>query len=201
MASWKPGTTVEYTRTVFMPRFPYVGELFIEVGLFAKGTGRRLPLEGKTRGQRSFEVARLNIELQEESYLPVFKDGWHATEQAEGSKRDWQWSTGWATLAFRNPMRNALLYVQMDRPGGFQDSQTVSLVIGGLEVDRFLLAPGEALLRKVSLDASILGEADVTELRITVDRTFVPAQLPGSTSSDRRELGVRVFRVFVEPRH
>ena len=30
---WKPGQTVEYTRTVFIPVYPYVGEASIQVGL------------------------------------------------------------------------------------------------------------------------------------------------------------------------
>src|SRR5262250_2306223 len=30
---WKPGQTVEYTRTVFVPIFPYVGDATIQLGL------------------------------------------------------------------------------------------------------------------------------------------------------------------------
>ena len=30
---WKPGQTVEYTRTIFVPIFPYVGDATIEIGL------------------------------------------------------------------------------------------------------------------------------------------------------------------------
>jgi hypothetical protein len=36
-------------------------------------------------------------------------------------------------------------------------------------------------------------------MRISVDKTFVPAALPALRSADPRELGIRVFRVFVEP--
>ena len=85
---WKPGATVEYVRTTFAPKLPYVGEIRIEAGLFSRGTGQRLPLQGTTRGQRSYELGRLNLQLQGEALLVVFKDGWHATEQAEGSTRE-----------------------------------------------------------------------------------------------------------------
>jgi hypothetical protein len=37
-------------------------------------------------------------------------------------------------------------------------------------------------------------------MRVAVDRTFVPASLPAMRSSDNRELGVRVFRAYVEPK-
>jgi hypothetical protein len=40
----------------------------------------------------------------------------------------------------------------------------------------------------------------MVEIRIGVDRTFVPALVPGSNSKDSRELGIRVFHAFVEPR-
>ena len=200
MAGWKPGTTVEYTRTTFAPKLPYVGELQIVTGLFSQSTGQRLPLQAVALGQRSYGVGRLNLRLPGEALLVVFKEGWHATEQAEGSAREWQWSKGSATLAFRNPKRDAVLYLDMDRAGGFEEKQAVSVRLGEVTVDTFRLGAGEALLRKVPLTAVQLGTGDAAEVQITVDRTFVPSELPGSGSRDSRELGVRVFRAFVEPR-
>ena len=41
---WKPGQTIEYTRTVFVPVYPYVGDAGIYVGLYStSGDERRLP--------------------------------------------------------------------------------------------------------------------------------------------------------------
>lgn len=200
MAGWKPGTAVEYTRTTFAPKLPYVGELQIEAGLFSRGTGQRLPLQAVAKGQRSYDVGRLNLRLPGEALLVVFKEGWHATEQAEGSAPEWQWSRGSATLAFRNPKRDAVLYLDVDRAGGFPEKQAVSVRLGDVVVDTFLLGAGEGLLRKVPLTVAQLGSGDASEVRLSVDRTFIPAELPGSGSTDARELGVRVFRAFVEPR-
>ena len=42
--------------------------------------------------------------------------------------------------------------------------------------------------------------ADMAELQIAVDKTFIPAQVSGGSSKDPRELGVRVFHAFVDPR-
>ena len=200
MAGWKPGATVEYTRTIFAPKLPYVGELRIEAGLFSRGTGQRLPLQAVAMGQRSYDVGRLNLRLPGEPLLVVFKEGWHATEQAEGNIREWQWSKGTATLAFRNPKRDAMLYLETDRPGGFAEKQAVSVRLEDVVVDTFPLGAGEAVLRKVPLTAAQLGSGDAAEVQIAVDRTFIPAELPGSGSRDTRELGLRVFRAFVEPR-
>jgi hypothetical protein len=37
-------------------------------------------------------------------------------------------------------------------------------------------------------------------VKLSVDRTFVPAALSGGTLPDRRELGVCVFHAYVETR-
>jgi len=38
------------------------------------------------------------------------------------------------------------------------------------------------------------------ELKIGVDRTFVPAVVTAGNQKDTRELGIRVFHAFVEPK-
>jgi len=40
----------------------------------------------------------------------------------------------------------------------------------------------------------------MAELHITVDKTFVPALLNAAASKDPRELGVRVFHAYIDPR-
>ncbi len=35
---WKPGQTIEYTRTVFVPVYPYVGDATIQLGLYSTTT-------------------------------------------------------------------------------------------------------------------------------------------------------------------
>jgi hypothetical protein len=40
----------------------------------------------------------------------------------------------------------------------------------------------------------------MVELQIGVDKSYVPALTPGANSKDPRELGVRVFHAFVDPR-
>ena len=33
-SQWKPGQTVEYTRTVFVPNYPYIGPAHVRIGLY-----------------------------------------------------------------------------------------------------------------------------------------------------------------------
>jgi hypothetical protein len=199
---WKPGATIEYSRTMFIPKFPYVGETTVEVGLFSPTSGDRLPLTGTTEGQRSYRVATFDMRLESDPLVVVFGDGWYETEvAAEGAGREWQWSKQEATLSFRNPKRGVRLYLQADQPAkeAFQEPQRVEMSIGPTVVDSFAMAPGATELRQTEIPVGSLGGAETIEMRISVDKTFVPAALPALRSADPRELGIRVFRVFVEP--
>ena len=133
----------------------------------------------------------------------VFKDGWQPAETAEhNAEVVWRWTKKDAVLAVKNPHRDAVFYLDLDSPGAsLHDAQQVQVTLGGQTVDQFTVKPDEPrLLRKVTLLAAQMGNDDMTELKIAVDKAFVPAQATGSNSKDPRELGVRVFHAFVDPR-
>jgi hypothetical protein len=199
---WKAGQTVEYTRTVFVPVYPYVGEATIQVGLYSTTGQKRLPLSGEDMGQRAYRVARLQLLPQSENVHTIFKDGWHATEIAErNASVEWQWTKKEATLAFKNPKKDSVFYLDADNPGGaFEEQQQVQVSLGNHVVDQFTIVPKQPVLRKIPLGASQLGTADMVELEIAVDKTFVPALIPAANSRDPRELGIRVFHAFIQPR-
>ena len=197
---WKPGATIEYSRTMFVPKFPYVGRTRIRVGLFSSASGERLPLSGESEGQRAYDVGTFEMRLASDNYLVIFRDGWHETEAPpDGGGREWQWSMGRSTLSFRNPKRNARLFLQVDQPVAGVDPTGAELRIVETIVDRFTLQPGTADLRRVNLDATQLGEGETVDLTLSVDKTFVPALIPALKSGDSRVLGIRVFRAFVDP--
>jgi len=113
---------------------------------------------------------------------------------------EWQWTKKDATLSFKNPKKDALFYFELDNPGSaFNEPQTVKVSLGGQVVDEFTLQPKQPELRKIPLKSTQLGADDVSELTISVDKTYVPAVVT-SGSKDPRELGVRVFHAFVDPR-
>jgi len=199
---WKPGSTIEYTRTMFVPKFPYVGDAQIEVGLYAPKTGERVPLAGENSGDRSIRVASFAIRLAAESYFVVFKNGWYDAEVTDtASGNGWQWSKKQGNLSFRNPKRDTLLMIQLDQPAmAFAQPQQVEIRAGQALVDSFPLAAGLPELRRISLTPQQLGAGENVDMSIVVDKTFVPASVPQLKSLDSRELGLRVFHVFVEPK-
>jgi len=172
------------------------------VCLFSPKTGTRLPLTGETTGQRAYQVGKLNVRRQTDNLYVVFKDGWHETEVADGGNGiEWQWSKKQATLAFRNPMRDVVFYFQCDQAvQGLGEPQRVELRIGPAVIDSFTVPPGQKELRKVNVSKAQLGDAEAVEVTVAVDRTFVPANITQLKSSDSRELGIRVFRAYVQPK-
>jgi hypothetical protein len=198
---WKAGQTVEYTRTMFVGRYPYVGAARMVAGLYSPETNERVKFSSEDRGDRSFKVADFELLPQTENIFLIFKDGWHQTEVvAEGSQRtEWQWTKKEATVAFRNPKRDVTLYLQADNPAsGANAAQQMEVRIGDQVLGVAPLASGSAVVRKIPISADQFGAADMVELRFVVDKTFVPALEPGGSTGDTRELGARVFHAFVQ---
>jgi hypothetical protein len=199
---WKAGETVEYMRTVFVPIYPYVGEASIQVGLYSTDTQKRLALSGDDVGQRAYRVGRVQLLPQTENVPTLFKDGWHPAEVADKNAAvEWRWTKKSATLAFKNPGKDAVFYLDLDNPGSvFREPQQVQLSLGGRLLKQFTLKPADRVLEKLPLAAAQLGTAEMAEMQIDVDKSFVPALSTASSNSDPRELGVRVFHAYVDPR-
>jgi hypothetical protein len=196
---WKPGQKIEYVRTMFIRVQPYIGDASIQVGLYSLTTQTRLPLVGRDAGHNAYDVAKLELLPQTASVFTVFKDGWQNPEAVPNSP-EWTWtSMREATLAFKNPRKDSLFYLDLDNPSNaFPDGQQVQVKLGNQIIDRFTLQPAHQLLRKIPLSSGMLGSQDTVELKIDVDRTFVPAVVtPGN--NDQRALGVRVFHAVVTP--
>ncbi len=208
---WNPGETIAYTRTIFVPIFPYIGDATIHVGLYrcsapptcnGPNDQTRLPLSGDHAGQRAYRVGHLNLLPQSENLFTVFKDGWHPAEVAgDNTGVEWQWTKKEATLGFRNPKRDVKFVLDLDNPGGrLTGPQRVRVSVGDQPVEEFTLEPDERVLRKMTLSAVHFGAEEIAEVRISVDKTFIPAELEAGRSRDPRELGVRVFHAFVDGR-
>ncbi len=200
-SEWKPGQTVAYTRTMFVPSYPYVGAAKIITGLYTAGSNERLKLSNPDRGDRWYKVVDFELLPQTENIFLIFKDGWHPSEVvAEGASRtEWQWTKKEASIAFRNPKRDVTLFLQVDNPAGVANSaQQVTVQLGDQMLATVPLSAKEAPVRKYPISAAQLGTGDMAEIRLIADKTFVPALEPGAKSTDPRELGVRVFHAFVQ---
>jgi hypothetical protein len=55
-------------------------------------------------------------------------------------------------------------------------------------------------LRKIDLTPAQMGTGETVEVTVSVDKTFVPATITQLKTTDARELGIRVFRAYVQAR-
>jgi hypothetical protein len=199
-SQWKAGQVVEYTRTVFVPLYPYIGDATVAIGLYAPGTNERVPMSGESAGQRAYKVAKIRLQPQTDNIFLAFLEGWNGPETAADNQAiEWQWTKKDAVIRFRNPKRNATFYLDYDgQPSMFDSPQTVNVYLRDEVIDTFKVTTVEQSMRRLAIKAAQFGADDMVTVRIAVDKTFVPAMVkPGS--KDPRELGLRVFHAFVEP--
>jgi hypothetical protein len=196
---WKAGSTIEYTRSILMPKYPYVGAATIEVGLYAPSSGQRLPLACDDAGMRSYRIASLTLTSEAAPAPVTFAKGWYTAEVGDGGQ-EWRWSSREATITFKNPKRDSTLYLELEQTVPLAESQRVEVRLGTEPLEAFALPFGMREMRRILLAAPQLGEGETSELTVTVDRTVVPARVPELRSQDARELGVRVFRVYIQPK-
>lgn len=194
-SQWKPGQTIEYTRTIFVPNYPYLGEANIHVGLYNPETGRRLPLNGTDAGSHAYAVEKIEVLPSSENIFLIYKDGWYAAEvDPNNPATEWQWTKKVATISFKNPKRDATLYLDSDaRTDLFNPPQQVTLSLSGQPLATFAADSRELKLRTFPIRAEQFGAGDMVDLTLEVDRTF-------SSPGDTRDLGIRVFHAFVEPK-
>jgi hypothetical protein len=198
-SSWKAGSTVEYKRTLFIPLYPYLGTASVKIGLYVPETKERLGLAGPGDGNQAYQVAQIELLDQKENIFLVYKEGWHQLEnQPENRNIEWQWTKKEAVCSFRNPKKDATLYLEADTnvnavEGG---SQQVSIWLGKNQIDTFAIDTRDALLKKIPIPASALGEDDWVDLRIVNGQSFIPKDK--GLGADDRELGLRVYHLYIE---
>ena len=166
-------------------------------GLPFLGAGDDLPIAATFDAPAEYEGWLVTAEEKGRLVLVDFTDGWYSREWADESS--WRWTQQVATLAFPNPRTDVALDLQYNpRADLFEGSPRTLTITVGDQVARSLVldATGRQHMT-VSLPVTLLGEPDRVEVRIAVDRPFVPANLRPD-SQDTRELGIQVYRVAVE---
>ena len=193
-SSWQPGQKVEYTRTVFVPNYPYIGPAVVRLGLYDPKTDKRLTLAGAEVSRKEYQVATFELLPQSENIFLIFKEGWHPAEvSADDPATEWQWTKKSATVSFRNPKKDATVYLEYAaRVDRFPTPQRITVRLGGETIGTVAASSKERTLVTFPVTASQFGQGDVSELVIDVDQTFTPG------GSDTRELGIQVFHTFVE---
>jgi hypothetical protein len=198
VSSWEPGSTIEYSRTIFIPLYPYLGTTSVAVGLYDAETGERLGLTGAENGE-VVRVGEITLLDQKENIFLVYKEGWHQLESsAENPAIEWQWTKREAVCSFKNPKVDSVLYLDADTNiHAFESALGVNLMIGDIEIGQFQVEDRARFLKKIAIPASSLGIEDWVDLRIVNNQAFIPSEK--GLGTDTRELGLRVYHLYVAP--
>ncbi len=144
---------IEYTRTMFVPKFPYVGESERRSrAVLAASRATRLPLTGEDAGMRSYRVARSTCGCRPTTCSSSSRTAgtrlrWPGTAPgSSGSGRSRQ-----GTLSFRNPKRDVDLFLQVDQPvdGACRSRSRSRSGSARRWSTRFALPPGDRELRRI----------------------------------------------------
>jgi len=196
-SQWKPGQVIEYSRMVFVPNYPYIGESTIRIGLYNPANGKRLSLKATEASRQEYVVGKLQLLPQTENVFLIYKDGWHPQEvDPNNPAAEWQWMKKVGTISFRNPKRDATFYLEFDtRTDLFNPPQQVTVKLGGQPIATFAADSKDRMLKTFPITAAQFGSGDMAEITIEADRSFTPGG-----GGDTRELGIRVFHAFIEPK-
>ncbi len=222
--TWEPGKTYTYTRTKFVPIYPYVGPVEVRMGLYlVGGKGGRVALKGEDAGMSEIKVATIEFLPQTENIFVVEKEGWHSPESSTtNTSQERTWTKREAVAQFKNPKKDVILYLEADT--NFKAfAQPPELVVAvssggaaaptpakgappakgaagvpGAPAAAGLVVPipnSEIFLKKIRFKAQDLGEGDWTDVRLRMNGSFVPKAL--GINNDERELGLMVYHLYI----
>jgi hypothetical protein len=197
-SEWRQDGNYNYTRTIFIPRNIPAGEYTVALGIYTPASGERIVMDAKEFGHRSYELGKLLIEIPPQEPVLQYAKGWYDPESDPSDVGNyWRWTQKQAVLKARNPMSDALLYLKFDGvPERFpQDPQKLTLSVGDHPVDTITIQSNQPVSKKYNVSQSVIGTGKMLEVKLEVDKTFVPAEDKGS--KDTRELGVRVYQLYL----
>jgi len=199
VTEWEPGKSYTYERTVFVPIYPYVGDVRVVMGLYpASGRGERVLLKGEDMGLRAFKVAEMEFLPQTENIFLVYKEGWHSPESSpQNPSLERTWTKREALVSFKNPGKDVILYLEADTNAKAFSEPPVLTV--GTNAGRGLAIPienSEVFVRKIRFTAEDLGDGEWVDLKLAMNGSFVPRDA-GVNDHDDRELGLLVYHLWL----
>jgi len=130
-----------------------------------------------------------------DAVMYALTDGWHEAEENPQTGLYWRWTTARSAMFVQHAGRRVVLTLAGESPLKYFDRAPVVIVrAGDREVARF--SPAADFRERIVLPLDAL---DGSSGRVTIetDLTYVPGDR--DASPDRRTLGLRLFRIAVDP--
>ena len=205
---WKPGQTVEYTRTIFVPIYPVrrrrddSGRPVLDRRIRSGCRSRARTSASAPTRSRSSSCCRRPRTCSPSSRTA----GTRPKSPSTTPTVEWQWTKKDATLAFKNPKKDAVFYLDLDSPGS-----ALQRAAAGAGQHR---RPGRSTSSRSRRSSRLLQQDSRCRRRSwapptwpnctsSVDKTFVPGSVvtveqQGSAGARRARLP-RVRRSTIEP--
>jgi len=198
VTSWEPGKSYSYTRTKFIPIYPYVGDVDVRVGLQPVGRGERVALKAEDAGLHEYSVAKMELLPQTENIFLVYKEGWHNPESsAQNPSLERTWTKKDALVSFKNPKKDIIVYLEADTNAkAFEQPPVLTVAVGGKSGLVVPIENSEVFLKKIRVKAADLGDQEWVDLRLSMNQSFIP-KAKGVNPTDDRELGLMVYHLYV----
>jgi len=196
---WRPGQKVQYSRTLFIPKFldeidiDFEGyeEIRITVGLWDPDSAE----------DEKIVLFRRNVKVHPASVVApeiVYAEGWNNVETdarfENPRERRWQWTTKKAVCVIENPKKEATLIIQGGVDKAKITDQKVIFRVNDKVLDEFIPETAK-FAKRYTLKPEQMGNDYEFRLTIETDKAFVPAMLDPE-SSDKRELGVQIYFLY-----
>jgi hypothetical protein len=197
-SSWEPGKSYSYTRTKFVPIYPYVGEVEVRMGLYpASGRGDRVALKGEDAGMREYKVAKMELLPQTENIFLVYKEGWHSPESSpQNPSLERTWTKKEALVSFKNPKKDVVVYLEADTNyKAFPQPPVLTVAVADKAGVVIPIENSEVFMKKIRIKADQLGDQEWVDLRLAMNHSFVPKAI--GLNQDERELGILVYHLYV----
>jgi hypothetical protein len=197
-SAWEPGKTYTYTRTKFVPIYPYVGDVEIRVGLHSAARGDRVALKGDDASMHEYRVGKMEVLPQTENIFLVYKEGWHNPESSpQNPSLERTWTKKDALVSFKNPKKDILIYLEADTNyKAFDLPPVLTVSVNGRTGLVVPIENSEVFLKKIRVKAAELGNDEWVDLRLSMNQSFVP-KLKGVNTHDERELALMVYHLYV----
>lgn len=195
--SWEPGKTYSYTKTIFVPTFPYIGPVDVRLGLYPEGKGERVALRGEDAGMREYRSGRFEFLDRTKNIFLVYKEGWHSPETSpDRPTMEKTWTKREALVSLKNPKTDIVIYLEADTNAkAFTQQPVLTISVNGKTGVTMPIENSEVFLKKVHVKAADLGAEEWVDLRLSLNQSFVPKAL--GYNNDDRELGLLVYHLYV----
>jgi hypothetical protein len=100
-------------------------------------------------------------------------------------------------VSFKNPKKDVVIYLEADTcVKCFQpDTPVLTISVNEKTGVTFPIENGEVFLKKIRVKGEDLGTADYVDLKLSMNKSFVPKTL--GLNTDDRELGLNVYHLYV----